>query len=80
VGLFVVKSNDGQVRSITPDGMILNIGGDWSPDGKKIIFIAGSPVTGQNVYTANADGTGLSEVAADGDDHDPVWGTHPAVP
>lgn len=38
VGLFVVKTNVGQVRQITPDGMILNIGADWSPQGNEIIF------------------------------------------
>jgi TolB protein len=51
----------------------------WSPDGKKIIFAANSPATGRNIYTVNADGSGLSQVTHDGDDDDPVWGTHPPV-
>ncbi len=51
----------------------------WSPDGKKIIFAANSPATGVNIYTANADGSGLSQVTHDGDDDDPAWGTHPPV-
>jgi Tol biopolymer transport system component len=48
----------------------------WSPDGTKIVFIAGSAATGANVYTANADGTGLTQVTHDGDDDDTSWGPH----
>ena len=53
----------------------------WSPDGSKIIFDRRS--AGQNdVYTVNADGTGLSEVS--GTPHDeggpPDWGIHPLLP
>jgi Tol biopolymer transport system component len=51
----------------------------WSPDGKKIIFAANSPATGTNIYTANADGTGLTQVTFDGGSDDPAWGTHPPV-
>jgi Tol biopolymer transport system component len=52
----------------------------WSPDGKKIIFVAISPATGvRNIYTANADGSGLAQVSFDGSDDDPAWGTHPLV-
>lgn len=51
----------------------------WSPDGKKIIFAANSPATGGNIYTANADGTGLEQVTHDGGDDDPAWGTHPPL-
>jgi Tol biopolymer transport system component len=134
-GMFVVKTNDGQLRQILPTSMILNIGADWSPkgdeilfsrhvtpdvlgsiwvvhangtglrpilirgldcgtsysdpsgvgchgarwspDGKKIIFAAFSPAIGTNIYTANADGTGLTQVTFDGSDDDPAWGTHP---
>jgi Tol biopolymer transport system component len=51
----------------------------WSPDGKKIIFAAGTAAAGVNIYTANADGTGLTQVTFDGNDDDPAWGTHPLV-
>ena len=137
-GVFVVKTNDGQLRQILPASMIINIGVDWSPqgneiifsrhvtpdvlgsiwvvhangtglheihirgldcgasysdpsgvgchgarwspDGKKIIFVAVSPATGiKNIYTANADGTGLTQVSFGGSDDDPAWGTHPPV-
>ena len=40
----------------------------WSPDGKKIIFAAGAAATGVNIYTANADGTGLTHVSFGGSD------------
>jgi TolB protein len=51
----------------------------WSPDGKKIIFAAGA-ANGVNIYTANADGTGVTQVTFDGNDDDPGWGTHPLAP
>jgi TolB protein len=136
-GMFVVKTNDRQVRQILPASVIINGGVQedwspqgneiifqrhvtpdvfgsiweihangtglheihikgldcgassadpngfgcheprWSPDGKKIIFAANSPATGTNIYTANADGTGLTQVTFDGLGDDPAWGTHP---
>jgi Tol biopolymer transport system component len=51
----------------------------WSPDGKKIIFAVNSPATHGNIYTANADGSGLAQVTYDGEDDGPAWGTHPPV-
>lgn len=51
----------------------------WSPDGKKIIFAAGSPLSGRDIYTVNADGTGVTQVTHDGNDDNPTWGTHPPV-
>jgi hypothetical protein len=56
----------------------------WSPDGKKIVFDIFEAATGQrNIYTANADGSGLfqvthapSPVLGEGDQF-PDWGTHP---
>jgi Tol biopolymer transport system component len=49
----------------------------WSPDGTKIVFSIFSDATGENVYTANADGTGVTQVTHGGDDEAPDWGTHP---
>ncbi len=137
IGLFVVKTNTGQLRQITSAGGSLNIGADWSPqgneiifsrhvtddvagsiwvvhpdgsglheiqiqgltcgssfvdptgfgchaprwspDGKKIIFAAESFLTGVNIYTANADGSGLAQITQDGGSDDPAWGTHPPI-
>ena len=56
----------------------------WSPDGKKIIFsIVTETATDEveNVYTVNADGTGLTQVThGGGTDGTSDWGTHPLVP
>lgn len=55
----------------------------WSPDGTKFVFWRASAATGQqDLYTANADGSGLFQVtrtpdiAEDGGN----WGTHPVTP
>jgi hypothetical protein len=34
-------------------------------------------VTGRNIYTVNADVSGLTQVTHGGDDRVPDWGTHP---
>jgi hypothetical protein len=44
----------------------------WSPDGTKIIFVAVSPATGSNIYTVNADGSGLAQVTFDGGSDSPA--------
>ena len=56
---------------------------NWSPDGTKIVFSRIMAATGQrDLYTVNADGSGLFQVthtldvAEDGGD----WGTHPVTP
>ncbi len=46
-------------------------------DGAKIVFSIFSDATGENVYTANADGTGVTQVTHGGEDEAPDWGTHP---
>jgi Tol biopolymer transport system component len=51
----------------------------WSPDGKMILFRLTTPGFGEggDLYTINADGTGLTQVTHDGDVEFPDWGTHP---
>jgi Tol biopolymer transport system component len=53
----------------------------WSPDGRKILFRLTTPGFGEggDLYTVNADGTGLFQVTHDGDVDWPDWGTHPLV-
>jgi Tol biopolymer transport system component len=48
----------------------------WSPDGTKIAFGLAS-AAGRNIYTINADGSGLTQVSHGGADDSPDWGTHP---
>jgi TolB protein len=50
----------------------------WSPDGRKIVFARGTSADNDsNIYTVNADGTGLTQVTHGGADSAPDWGTHP---
>jgi len=53
----------------------------WSPDGSKIIFslftTTGPGTADEGIATANADGSGLSQITS-GDGYDFAdWGTHP---
>jgi TolB protein len=55
----------------------------WSPDGKKIVFVYGAGNgNGSDIYTVNADGSGLTQVTHDNNtetNEDTDWGTHPLV-
>ena len=53
----------------------------WSPDGTKIVFTRISANgTQSNIYTVNADGSGLTRVTNSGDARDPDWGPYPIAP
>jgi Tol biopolymer transport system component len=82
--LFYVVNTDGTGLRAIP----LRIGSRsfaitprWSPDGSKIIFslfTAKGPGTGdEGIATANADGSGLSQVTTGGGYDFAGWGTHP---
>jgi len=88
--IWVIHSNGTGLHQLTVQGMPCGganadpnavgcHGVRWSPDGMKIIFAASTPDSGLNIYTANADGSGLTQVSFDGFDDDPSWGTHPPV-
>jgi Tol biopolymer transport system component len=50
----------------------------WSPDGTKIVFTRISANgTQENIYTLNADGSGLVQLTNTGWADQPDWGTHP---
>ena len=90
--LWVVQSDERAARDSAPSATWLRgpisyptsrgcIHPRWSPDGKKIIFTETATGEVENVYTVNADGTGLTQIthggAADGT---PDWGTHSSFP
>lgn len=86
--LWVIHANGGRLREIKVQGLACGGANDdpngiaclaprWSPDGTKIIFEANSPTTGSNIYTVNADGSGLAQVTFDGGSDNAGWGTHP---
>ncbi len=54
----------------------------WSPDGTKIAFTRISANgTQEDIYTVNADGSGLFRVTTTGrEEHQPDWGPHPLLP
>jgi hypothetical protein len=55
----------------------------WSPDGTKVVFSRFTAATGQrDLYTVNADGTGLFQVTNTPgiDEFGSDWGTHPVTP
>ena len=59
----------------TADGCF---GPGWSPDGTKIVFGKGqNGDVDANIYTVNADGSGLTQVTHTGGSQSPDWGTHP---
>lgn len=44
------------------------------------VIHADGTAAGFNIYTANANRTGLTQVTFGGSDDDPAWGTHPPAP
>jgi Tol biopolymer transport system component len=79
--IWVIRSNGRGLRKIHVRGITCGGSGlgchepHWSPDGRKITFAANS-AAGSNIYTVKADGSGATQVAHDGDDDDPAWGTN----
>ena len=71
--IYVMNADGSHVKRIVDDPEY-DVGPQWSPDGRKIVFM-----TGRNghfdVYDMNADGTGQRNLTADYDKSDgaPVW-------
>jgi Tol biopolymer transport system component len=82
--LYVVHPAGSGLAKITLAGTNNNSGvqgASWSPDGTKIILAFKNPSTGdEEIYTANADGSGLQQVTTNAHDVFWVdWGTHPLL-
>jgi Tol biopolymer transport system component len=85
--LYVVHTDGTGLRTIplaTRGAFSLAFSPSWSPDGSKIIFslfTKTAPGTGEEgIYTASADGSGVSAVATGGGYDSADWGTHVLSP
>ncbi|MCA0458666.1 MAG: serine/threonine-protein kinase [Chloroflexi bacterium] len=64
---LAVMDADGSNARILYDGVGLEWGADYSPDGRYISFTSVSPITGRDeVFVMNADGTNILQVTSDG--------------
>jgi hypothetical protein len=77
------RYRDHELRLPATRKLIASIPEPQSPDGKKIVFSRFSAATGQrDLFTVNADGTGLSQVTDTPGigEFTADWGTHPVTP
>src|SRR5207247_9088158 len=70
--LYTMRPDGSHVRQVTRTPNRIEYLPAWSPDGSKIAFVKNSPPWKWNVFTINADGTGLTRIT-----HmsawDPAW-------
>jgi TolB protein len=60
----------------TTGGIVHNGADSWSPDGKKIAFVSNRTGTYQ-IYTMDADGTGVRQLTDGPEAHLAAWGRQP---
>ena len=73
--IYVVNADGTGLTSLTSDTTISNLYPEWSPDGKKIVYVQHSS-RGYAIFTMNSDGTNqirLSTNAGDDWDERPTW-------
>jgi len=76
--VFTVGIDGTGLRQLTHStGGIINSGLDsWSPDGKKLAFVSNKTGT-YEIYSMNADGTGVTQITRGPEAHTASWGSHP---
>jgi TolB protein len=76
--VYTVGVDGKGLRQLTDaTGGTINDGIDsWSPDGKKIAFVSNRSGT-YEIYSMNADGTGLTQITRGPEAHLASWGSHP---
>ena len=90
--IWVVHSDGTGLRQLPVSGPCGGLSSDpttigcfdpiWSPDGKKIVFGRNADDDQRDLYTVNADGSGLFQVTHTPDisEFNGDWGTHPLTP
>lgn len=71
--IFVINADGGGQTKLTTN-LADELDPDWSPDGKKIVFMRGNSIANRAIYVMNADGTNqvaLTDVSAD--NITPAW-------
>jgi Tol biopolymer transport system component len=71
--IFLINSDGTNLTELTKDTTISNLYPEWSPDGKKIVYVQGH---GDAISMMNFDGTNpnrLASVAGDDWDERPIW-------
>lgn len=73
--IYVVNADSANATRLTNDTTISNLYPEWSPDGRKIVYVQHSS-SGYAIYVMNSDGTNqirLSTNAGDDWDERPTW-------
>jgi DNA-binding SARP family transcriptional activator/Tol biopolymer transport system component/tRNA A-37 threonylcarbamoyl transferase component Bud32 len=61
-------------EQLAPDKQTLRKEPDWSPNGSTIAYVSTRAQGTNDIFTMNADGTGITRVTAEaGDEYDPDW-------
>jgi Tol biopolymer transport system component len=76
--VFTVHTNGGATVKLTKSrgGKVHNGFDSWSPDGHKIAFVSNRAGT-YEIYTMNANGSGITQLTHGPEAHHAAWGIHP---
>ncbi len=74
VDTIKIMNRDGSgIKNITTVGNDYDETPSVSPDGKRIAFSRYTSGVGEDIYTANLDGTNIKKITSDGTNWDPLW-------